>query len=142
MALSVRLSRFTPRVGGGSAFFVRRIMSRLQSHELIKRSGERIVIYVADDGRSACPVCGILLSGEWAWDYYWAADEHGNKIGEPHAGASFNICPCCNTQFGFDDYVERGSQTDRWAALRRKWLERAPRNLEVVEQLQNIGVKI
>ena len=33
MALSVPLSRFTSRVGGGSAFYVRRLMSASTKHE-------------------------------------------------------------------------------------------------------------
>jgi len=35
LALSVPLSRFTPRVGGGSAFFVRRIRRRFMSDDFI-----------------------------------------------------------------------------------------------------------
>jgi hypothetical protein len=121
-------------------------MSPLKNNELIMRSGERIEIYVADDGRSACPICGFLLNcNEWAWDLYWAGDAQGNKTGDPSVAASFNICPCCNTHYGVDDSVENpsvGSQAERWSLLRREWLERVPRSAEVIEQLRNIGITI
>jgi hypothetical protein len=120
-------------------------MPLFQIHELITRRGERIEMRVAEDGRSACPVCGGLFAGELPWDYYWSCDEQGNKTGEPYAAASFDICPCCNTQYGLDDYVKSSedmTQQQKWAELRREWLQRVPHTPEVVEQLQNLGIHI
>jgi hypothetical protein len=53
-----------------------------------------------------CPVCGHPLDEP-------AYDEHGC--------ASFGICPCCGTQFGYDD------ATLHHANLRTIWIESGAR---------------
>jgi hypothetical protein len=53
--------------------------------------------------RYVCPVCGYGELDEAPFD------EHGC--------ASFAICPCCGTEFGYDDNVHAH------AALRKKWID-------------------
>lgn len=50
-----------------------------------------------------CPVCGYTGLEEAAYD----------EQGCP----SFDICPCCGTEFGYDDHAEAHAE------LRRKWVE-------------------
>lgn len=49
-----------------------------------------------------CPVCGFAGLDEPAYD--------------AHGCASFGICPCCGTEFGYDD------ATRTHAELRAKWI--------------------
>ena len=57
------------------------------------------------DTNSRCPVCGAVL------DF------------EPYEGdlPSFEICPCCGTQFGYDDATRRHSD------LRQQWIDNGKR---------------
>jgi hypothetical protein len=49
LALAVPLSRFTPRVGGGSAFYVRHIMaSRTSNPDELRRRVDEVLYYVWD----------------------------------------------------------------------------------------------
>jgi hypothetical protein len=79
---------------------------------------------------AACPVCGF--DGLRAPPYH------------PPGCASFEICPCCGTQFGYDD-------TGRThAELRRSWVEagagwwsdatRPPAGWSGREQLRRAGL--
>ena len=54
--------------------------------------------------RQVCPVCGYKGLGEPP------RDREGN--------ASFEICPSCGTEFGYDDATKSAAQ------LRREWLGR------------------
>jgi len=49
-----------------------------------------------------CPVCGYSHLDEAAYDGFGCA--------------SYNICPCCGTEFGYDDSVVAH------ADLRKKWI--------------------
>jgi hypothetical protein len=53
-----------------------------------------------------CPVCG--------WDQL--TEEPYDRDGNP----SYEICPCCGFEFGFDD----GSRQETFAVYRKKWLEK------------------
>ena len=53
---------------------------------------------------SHCPVCGFQGLGEPPYD--------------AHGSASFDICPCCGIEFGYDDATESHQQ------LRAGWIER------------------
>jgi len=59
LALSVPLSRFTPRVGGGSAFFVRRAMDTTNFWEQVRQ--RRNLFFLAWVGW--LPVGGIFIGG-------------------------------------------------------------------------------
>lgn len=50
-----------------------------------------------------CPVCGYPALDEPAYDSFGCA--------------SYNICPSCGTEFGYDD------TTKKHADLRRKWID-------------------
>lgn len=54
-----------------------------------------------------CPVCGYGALLEPPYDR--------------HGSASFEICPCCGTEFGSDDF-ETGHDV-----LRQRWIERGMR---------------
>ncbi|MGO1080013.1 hypothetical protein [Inquilinus sp. CA228] len=62
----------------------------------------------------ACPVCRFPGLEEAPYD------EHGC--------ASFDICPCCGTQFGYDDATTGHSELRaRWiAGGKRWWSEKGP----------------
>ena len=51
-----------------------------------------------------CPVCGYDRLTEAPYD------ERGN--------ASYSICPCCDTEFGYDD------ATAKHETLRNRWIEK------------------
>ena len=119
-------------------------MAYLKVTRLKTYSGGEIEIHESDDGDSACPVCGIILSGEPAWYLSWPVDAHGKQIGESSAVGSHNICPCCDTHWGYDDSPDGDGEliTTKWAELRGEWLNRVPHTPAVVEQLKNIGVNL
>ncbi|MDG6908470.1 MAG: hypothetical protein JRN20_22090 [Nitrososphaerota archaeon] len=59
-----------------------------------------------------CPVCGFKLWFE-PWDYL------------SENSASHEICPCCFTEFGFDDWAD-GNPNARpaiWDQLRKEWID-------------------
>jgi hypothetical protein len=52
-----------------------------------------------------CPVCGYSGLTRPPEDYY--------------------ICPCCGTEFGYDDFAENSDdRARRWIELRQQWLSR------------------
>jgi len=57
--------------------------------------------------RDLCPVCGLTLDKP-AW---------GGDL------ASFQICPCCGTQFGYEDSGPKSSRQERWRELRQRWID-------------------
>lgn len=75
-----------------------------------------------------CPVCGYPSLSEAAYDVF----------GCP----SYNICPCCGTEFGYDDSTLTHSD------LRSKWIsegmlwwskhQKIPDNWDPVKQLDNL----
>lgn len=70
-----------------------------------------------------CPICGY------------------NRLKEPPE--DFSICPCCGTEFGFDDFeVSHDQLRDRWIANGMPWFSRytlPPINWNPVTQLSNLG---
>ena len=55
-----------------------------------------------------CPVCGFNGLTRPPEDYY--------------------ICPCCGTEFGYDDFADNSSdRSRRWVELRQRWLNRDAR---------------
>jgi hypothetical protein len=66
----------------------------------------------------------------------------------PNGSPSYEICPECHTEFGFDDDVsdtELAVGIDHnatWAALRMRWIDQVGLSDKVVRQLDRIGVKL
>ncbi len=75
-----------------------------------------------------CPVCGYTKLDEPAYD------EKGC--------ASFMICPCCGTEFGYDDSTTRhGELRKRWVDAGMKWWSTSlhpPADWNPETQLKNI----
>lgn len=78
-----------------------------------------------------CPVCGYPGLNETPYD----------KYGCPLYG----ICPCCGTEFGYDDSLTAHSDLrKKWLTSGSKWWSTAtlpPRNWNPTEQLRAAGLK-
>lgn len=84
-----------------------------------------------------CPVCGFTNLEEPAY-----------ARGLP----SYEICPSCGTEFGYDDAHAEASRTDVFAALRQQWVDRGlpwssaatdpPAQWNPAEQLASAGLPI
>jgi hypothetical protein len=81
-----------------------------------------------------CPVCGLPLDAP-----AWAADR-----------ASFEICACCGTHFGYDDACGGDASTRRtwWQKARQRWVAggmrwcgsgRPPAGWDPTEQLARVA---
>lgn len=72
-----------------------------------------------------CPVCGFGRLSEPPYDQYGCA--------------SFDICPCCGTEFGYDDSkVAHEKLRKSWLADGAPWKSRTtepPVNWNAIEQL-------
>jgi hypothetical protein len=90
-----------------------------------------------------CPVCGWPLNEE-AWSYHAASDSWN---------PSWDICPCCGTEFGYQDFVPGGDQIElrkEHKRLRRQWIAEgypwhsslvtSSSDWDPVVQLQNAGL--
>ena len=102
--------------------------------EAIRLEGIELgTIYLNPNNRaeSACPVCGYLVR----------SDRPPVENAEDGIAFSWDICPCCNTQYGLDDEFETkpGGLEEAWQALRESWLSKVGQTPEVQKQLQNIG---
>ena len=78
----------------------------------------------------SCPVCGF--AGLYAPPY----DEMGC--------ASFDICPCCGTEFGYDDSKTSHSELRRrWIGAGALWSNRtvnAPPAWDAIRQMRSAGL--
>lgn len=80
--------------------------------------------------KNICPICGF------------------DGLEEPYQLGSFDICPCCGIEFGYEDSVPRAEYLpERWAHLRNKWKEKGyrwsfeeykPQNWNLNDQLKNL----
>jgi len=78
-----------------------------------------------------CPVCGFAQLAEPAYD---------------NAGcASFELCPSCGTEFGYDDVTKSHAELRAlWLAAGTPWSSRAtapPPNWDAMEQLRAAGLE-
>jgi len=79
-----------------------------------------------------CPVCG--------YDKLDASPR--DEFGCP----SYEICPCCGFEFGFDDDSEGltyDQYRERWLKQGAKWVSKSrpkPKNFDLCKQLRNIGI--
>jgi len=87
-----------------------------------------------DPTESACPVCGSLIR----------SDQPPVANAEKGLAFSWDICPCCHTQFGLDDEFEcePGGLEKSWSVLREAWLSRIILTPEIRSQLRNIEVEV
>ena len=69
MALAIPLSRFTPQVGGGSAFFVRRMSAPSDDETWIIEAGDDAIQKKARDGVSSLSPVERLIYCLWVADY-------------------------------------------------------------------------
>lgn len=97
-------------------------------HAVRMRNGETAMLRSTSSAQYICPVCGRLL------DFA----PYDTATGTP----SRDYCPCCETQFGWDDIIPPdapvGSFARRWRELRENWLRDASRNDESEAQLANL----
>lgn len=77
-----------------------------------------------------CPVCGYPDLDEAAYDSYGCA--------------TYNICPCCGTEFGYDDSeISHFSLRQRWITNGMKWWSEhlpPPDNWSPIQQLKDAGM--
>ena len=77
-----------------------------------------------------CKVCGYNYD-----DYIW---------GEDGKSPSFEICPCCGTEFGYEDSNEKAilTQRKRWLDSGAEWYfsEDKPKDWSLDEQLKNLNI--
>jgi hypothetical protein len=77
-----------------------------------------------------CPVCGYDGLEEAPYDQ--------------HGLASFVICPCCGTEFGYTDAVaSHAALRRRWIELGMRWsgkIDKAPANWDGLSQLKKAGL--
>jgi hypothetical protein len=80
--------------------------------------------------RFNCPVCG-----------------YGNLTEPPydlHGCGSFEICPCCGTEFGYDDVSRSHADlTAAWLALGAQWWSKTtprPARWNALDQLRAAGL--
>jgi hypothetical protein len=75
-----------------------------------------------------CRVCGLQQD-----DLPW---------GEDGETPSFNICPCCGTEFGYEDFTLEATraQRERWLSTGAKWFKpkEKPEGWNLDEQLKKI----
>lgn len=88
---------------------------------------------VMDNQRYVCPVCG-----------YEGLDEPPKSEDDSH---SYEICPCCGFEFGFDDESEGHSYQSyrrNWVVEGARWFieEKRPENWNLKDQLRKIGVDL
>jgi len=103
------------------------------------RSGETIVLKKTIDG-PLCPVCGFGLKGDLPYDWAQEIDVQGNAIGSKFGAASFDTCPCCNTEYGVDDDSDTKQVKDMWDKLRLAWLSKSNWSETAITQIENLGI--
>lgn len=90
-------------------------------------------LFVDEDNpsRFACPVCGLILE----------SDELPYSLDPNQFCASFDICPCCRTQYGLDDDFEliQGGLEIAWNNSRVAWLNKIKIDDKIRHQLMNIS---
>jgi hypothetical protein len=78
---------------------------------------------------NTCPVCGYPSLDEAAYDEFGCA--------------SYNICPCCGTEFGYDDSSTAHAELrKRWGDVGMPWWSKrqsAPADWNPIDQLKNAG---
>lgn len=77
-----------------------------------------------------CPVCGYM---------YLSRPPHGST-----GGASYEICPCCGIQFGYDDDdlgVSYSNWLEKWISNGMTWFSKSvppPEGWSAIDQKNNM----
>jgi|SRR5688500_16612826 hypothetical protein len=111
----------------------------MKVHLLRMFDGQTIRIHEIQPGVFACPVCGFDLGNMPPWSEGYAMRPDGSRT-ELRASASHEICPSCDTEFGYDDAEEGISQEECWHRLRERWLAGTDDKERARVQLKNIGI--
>jgi hypothetical protein len=84
-------------------------------------------------GKYTCPVCGYPDLEEPAWNI---------STGNP----SFEICPCCGCEFGYEDATSIGKKRylQKWVRSGTNWFkpDLKPANWDLREQLTRVGINL
>lgn len=84
---------------------------------------------MTNDKKNICPVCGFQGLNEAPYD--------------EELNASYDICPCCGVEFGYDDFkidnIVFEIARNKWLAKGAKWFKKdeKPKNWILEEQLKN-----
>ena len=108
----------------------------MNAHPVILRDGTTALLYQADGGLWACPVCGsVELETEPYFDGGYA---------------SFDMCSC-GFEFGYDDdpgasAVANSAVQENWSRWRARFLARLRKRpaafAEVAKRLEAIGIRV
>jgi hypothetical protein len=83
-------------------------------------------------GKYICPICGYPNLLEPPCD--------------PSGAASFEICPCCGGELGYNNATIKGLEIYRnqWLATGAHWFDESlrPVNWDIQKQLSNIGIDL
>lgn len=78
---------------------------------------------------TSCRVCGHQSEGYFPW-------------GEDGLTPSFDICECCNVEFGYEDFTPESTSRyrEKWIANGANWSDRhtRPEDWDYREQLKNV----
>jgi len=96
--------RYNPSTDELASYQVGGVFAHTTSLILQCMAGNQIwtISMLSSNKKHVCPVCGYPDLNEPAYDSFGCA--------------SYNICPCCGTEFGYDD------STAAHADLRGKWI--------------------
>jgi hypothetical protein len=105
-------------------------LPELDKASFTARNNYAVTLYRSESGEFACPVCGCFL---------------GNPPYDIETGApSMEWCPCCDTQFGWDDIIPPDSPAQtlekKWKELRETWLLERSSAEDARKYLKNIGI--
>ena len=82
--------------------------------------------------KNICPVCGYV---DLDFSPY---DNHGSP--------SFEICPCCGVEFGYDDFsISHESLREKWVCNGFKWFSKhnkPPQGWNPIKQLEEASLKV
>ena len=103
----------------------------LERYSIHAANGDEVICHATTDGRYICPICGFQIKGKPPYD---------PQTHKP----SFEWCPCCEYQFGWDDRIGplalAGSLQAKWEELREQWLGAAANAEQVARQLSNLPI--
>jgi len=112
----------------------------IQDEKVWVESTGEVVRLRTKRGRPVCPVCGSLWSA--GDEHAWHKSGESRPDGTPKVYPSYQICDCCNTEFGNDDTGGSDqSLASVWRLLRSEWLEKVGRCASALAQLRsNLGI--
>lgn len=96
------------------------------------QEGGKAYVFMVNEDEAACPVCGYAPI---------------NTTYGPDGSASFEYCPDCQIEFGFDDHAALPIPAPEpraavWQRLRAEWISARKVDEKLKEQLLNIGVVV